>query len=56
MEERLKSLKQAIQDAEKGKNTNTEKFESLWDLQPFISKTPKVIFTSTDQHHHLKIL
>ena len=44
MEERLKYLKQAISDAEKGKNTNTEKFESLWDIQPLISKTPKVSF------------
>ena len=42
MDQKLKVLKQAIQDAEKGKNTNIEKFDALSDLIPVIESTPKV--------------
>jgi hypothetical protein len=42
LEERLKLVKQAIQEQTKGKNTNVEKFELLWDLPNIIEKSPKV--------------
>ncbi len=45
MEERLKLLKQTVEDEKKGRNTNSEKFEILWDLSAIIEKTPKVLFS-----------